>query len=71
MIWAAVYERGTIMIRFLLVAVIVIGFLILSIPVLIVEWIIVGCRNKNHCDRRRKCPKGYSCALHRQSQKLF
>ena len=40
MIWAAVYERGTIMIRFLLVAVIVIGFLILSIPVLIVEWII-------------------------------
>lgn len=40
MIWAAVYERGTIMIRFLLVAVIVIGFLILSIPVLILEWII-------------------------------
>ena len=95
MIWAAVYERGTIMIRFLLVAVIVIGFLILSIPVLIVEWIIgkFSPMTKEISSLRliqgafkfilwvagtkitvigeEKCPKGYSCALHRQSQKLF
>ena len=34
------YERGKNLIRFILVAIIVIGFLILSIPVLIIEWII-------------------------------
>ena len=42
MIWAAVYEEVRLLIRFLLVAVIVIGFLILSIPVLIVDGSLVN-----------------------------